>query len=391
MSSLTGKRICFVGKLGGMTKRDAIQMVRQHGGQTADRPTDGANLIVVGADELPLDSDGELLDENVRQAADRGHVEIIGETQLWERLGLLDDDARMRRLYTPAMLAELLQVPVATVRRWHRRGLIMPAKEVHRLPYFDFAEVATARKLANMLAAGISPAAIEKKLESLAQFVPGVKRPLAQLSVIIEGRQILLRQNEGLIDSSGQMRFDFESLEQREAEADVTEACRATVSFADFQAPVHQGPTPQDLLEAANTCEDQGQLLLAVEMYRAALAAGGPQPTICFQLAELLYRLGDVGAARERYYMAVELDGEFVEARANLGCVLAESGELEMAVAAFQGALSLHPDYADVHFQLARSLSELGRNKAANEHWQQFLQLAPDSPWADEARRCLGT
>ena len=72
--------------------------------------------------------------------------------------------APMSTLYTPAMLAELLRVPVATVRRWHRRGLIMPAKEIHRLPYFDFQEVVNARKLDNMLAAGISPAAIEKKL-----------------------------------------------------------------------------------------------------------------------------------------------------------------------------------------------------------------------------------
>jgi hypothetical protein len=47
--------------------------------------------------------------------------------------------------------------------------------------------------------------------------------------------------------------------------------------------------------------------------------------------------------------MALELEEDFVEARANLGCVLAESGELELAVAAFRGALSLHPQYADVH------------------------------------------
>ena len=295
----------------------------------------------------------------------------------------------MSTLYTPAMLAELLHVPVATVRRWHRRGLIMPAKEIHRLPYFDFQEVVNARKLANMLAAGISPAAIEKKLASLAQFVSGVNRPLAQLSVIIEGRQILLRQNEGLIDPSGQLRFDFESLEMRAAEVNDSEPSPATVSFADFQTATNEEPTPHEMLEAAVAYEDQGQLLLAVETYRTALAVGGPQPTVCFQLAELLYRLGDVGAARERYFMAIELDAEFVEARANLGCVLAETGDLEMAIAAFEGALVLHPDYADVHFQLARTLGELGRNETANQHWRKFLQLAPDSPWADEARRFL--
>ena len=55
------------------------------------------------------------------------------------------------------MLAELLGVSVAVIRRWHRRGLIVPAREVRRLPYFDFHEVATARRLAQLLAAGVSP------------------------------------------------------------------------------------------------------------------------------------------------------------------------------------------------------------------------------------------
>jgi len=122
---------------------------------------------------------------------------------------------------------------------------------------------------------------------------------------------------------------------------------------------------------------------------RAAMAAAGPTAEACFQLAELFYRLGDVSAARERYYMAIELDEDYVEARANLGCVLAETGRLELAVAAFQGALAFHGDYADVHYHLARALTELGDRKKAQQHWQAFIRLAPDSPWAEEAREHL--
>ena len=75
------------------------------------------------------------------------------------------------------MLADLLGVSVAVIRRWHRRGLIVPVREVRRLPYFDFQEVATARRLAELLAAGVSPRAIERQLESLARYLPGVTRP----------------------------------------------------------------------------------------------------------------------------------------------------------------------------------------------------------------------
>ena len=124
---------------------------------------------------------------------------MLTETQLWQRLGLVESQQNVHRLYTPAMLAELLHVPVAVIRRWHRRGLIVPARQVHRLPYFDFQEVSTARRLAELLAAGMSPQAIEKKLAQVSRLLPSVQRPLAQLSVIIEGKHLLLRQGDGLI------------------------------------------------------------------------------------------------------------------------------------------------------------------------------------------------
>ena len=89
-------------------------------------------------------------------------------------------------MYTPAMLAQLVGVPVAVVRRWHRRGLIKPEREVRRLPYFDFQEVATARRLAELQSAGASPAAIAKYLQALARYLPHVDRPLAQLAIVVE-------------------------------------------------------------------------------------------------------------------------------------------------------------------------------------------------------------
>ena len=63
--------------------------------------------------------------------------------------------------------------------------------------------------------------------------------------------------------------------------------------------------------------------------------------------------------------MAIELDEDYVEARANLGCVLAETGQRDLAVAAFEGALRYHPDYADVHYHLAHTLDEMGRREQA--------------------------
>jgi tetratricopeptide (TPR) repeat protein len=143
------------------------------------------------------------------------------------------------------------------------------------------------------------------------------------------------------------------------------------------------------MLEMAAELEEQGELAAAAEMLRAALAAAGPTADGCFLLAELLYRMGELAASRERYYMTLELDESFVEARANLGCVLAEQGQLELAAAALDGALAQHADYADAHYHRALVLDDLGRRGEAELHWRRFLELAPESPWAETGRQRL--
>lgn len=388
---LAGRRVAFVGKLAGMSRREAQQFIRQRGGQPIERLEDGPHIVVLGEAELPLGDAADVLAGNdaLRRAAEQGQLAVITETQLWQQLGFVEGERNIHRLYTPAMLADLLGVEVAVIRRWQRRGLIVPAREVRRLAYFDFQEVATARRLAELVAAGVSPVQIEKKLSALHRLAPGVERPLAQLSVIVEGKELLLRQGDGLIEPGGQLRFDFEAraLDRSQAPPSVEAALPTAVETPHGAAL----PSADEMRAWAARLDDEGRLDLAAEVYRTALVAGGPDAELCFLLAELLYRLGDLTAARERYYMAIELDEDYVEARANLGCVLAETGQHDLAVAAFEGALQYHRDYPDVHYHLARTLDELGRREEAELHWRIFLELACDSPWATAARERLGT
>jgi tetratricopeptide (TPR) repeat protein len=386
---LSGQRVALVGKFAGMSKRDAQQLVRRQGGIVVERPDASATLLVVGENELPVleGSLDETFEPEVREAVDRGTLAVISETQLWQRLGLVDHEQHLHRLYTPAMLAKLLGVPVSVLRRWQRRGWIVPVREVRRLPYFDFQEVATARRLNELLAAGMSAAEIEKKLAALARYLPGVKRPLAQLSIIVQGKQLLLRQGDEVIEPGGQLHFDFAG-----AGDDEHASVPASVAFASDILAFNDLPglpiptSPGDMVQLAGQLEDEGHPEAAAEMYRAAMAAGGTSAELCFLLAELLYQIQDLTAARERYYMAIELDEDYVEARANLGCVLSELGETDLAIAAFQGALMYHDDYADVHYHLGRILDDASRPEEAEVHWKSFLRLAPTSPWADEAR-----
>lgn len=288
------------------------------------------------------------------------------------------------RQYTTALLAELAGVDVWRIRNWHRRGWLRASQQQHRVSYFDFAEVAIARQLGQLQRAGATPKQIQEQLAQLQRVAPNVARPMAELGVVLDGRRILLRSDAGLMEPGGQKRFEFD-------EVNATDDSPATIlSPAQLLAQAGASSTPATTLaEWSLELDEQGDLAGAIEMLRAALAAQGPSAEWSFQLAEMLYRQNDLSGARERYYMAIESDEDFVEARANLGCVLSELGQQELAIAALEGAILHHPQYADAHYHLARLLDEASNAGDAERHWQRFLELAPESPWAEEAHERL--
>ena len=388
----------FVGKLGGVNRKEARSVVRRLQGTMVDPIDHSVDLIVVGADVFPSADPERLLDDSILQAVAEQKIEVINETQFWQIAGVVEQESEVGKLYTPAMLAELLQVPMTTIRRWHRRGLITPTRQVKKLPYFDFEEITSARRIAALIASGMNSTQIEKQLSQLAELYPDLQRPLSQLSIIVEGRKILLRQGEGLVEPSGQKRLDFDTVDATDRSDDETPA---TISFASVTGNGLQGvaeaesgfsvgasgkQTKTDFLQLAIELEDEGEFRSAIDVYRSLSLAQGPSADVSFRMAELLYQVNDLAAARERYSMAVEFDEAFVEARANLGCVLVELGQTELALATFEGALEHHPDYPDVHFHLARLLDEIGSDQKAWQHWARFLELTPSGPWADEAR-----
>jgi tetratricopeptide (TPR) repeat protein len=388
---IDGERVAFAGKLGGMNRREARDLVRSNGGTMVERIDASVSLIVIGADASPLSEPEVLWEDWVVERVNAGRLKIIDETQFWQGMGLVDPGLGVEQLYTPSMLAGLLDVSLATIRRWHRRGLITPTRQVKKLPYFDFQEVASARRIAQLVASGATPKTIEDKLSRLAKLYPNLQRPLSQLSVIVEGQNVLLRQGEGLVEPNGQRRIDFDSIGDY-TPIETQESFRViSIEDAVEQKSLEELNTPSEFIRLAIEFEDADDASSAIEVYRAMGLAFGPSTDVCFRLAELLYQVNDLAGARERYFMAVELDESFVEARASLGCVLVELDQRDLALSAFRGALDHHAEYPDVHFHLARLLDEMKMGDEATIHWEKFLELAPKSPWADEARdRLLG-
>jgi tetratricopeptide (TPR) repeat protein len=189
-------------------------------------------------------------------------------------------------------------------------------------------------------------------------------------AVLEQNGTLVARQADGrLVDAAGQLYFEF-------AEG--------------APAPARSTTTADQWFAVAYSRHEAGQLEEAVEAYRHALRAGGPNAALCFHLGNALFALDQKESAAERFQQAVELDPLYAEAWNNLGIVFADTGQLPRAVAAFASAVRANPTYADAHYNLADLLDEQGQVEKARTHWQTYLRLDSHGIWADHARRRLG-
>ena len=366
------QRVYFLGKLSGANRKDAAEIVRLAGGKVANRLTSDVDLIVVG-DENILKQDWNLwndqLDADTREAFEKGTLTILSETHFWEQYGTQPAESS-QTLYTPSMLATMTGLPMPTLRRLQQERVIVPVRQVFRLSYFGKEVILPLKIMQNMIAAGISMRSAIDRLRKIGRYQS------ANLSTVrVEGKNLLFASEGGTVDQNGQKLFAFSEEIEEDSSFDSIDPMAVLDSIF---APDTGRNDPVVLCEAACELEARGNLQGAADLYRSALAAGGPNPQVNFQLAEVLYRQGDLSAARERYFSAIELDDNFVEARANLGCVLAELGRDDLAAAAFRGALKLHPDYAEVRLHLGMLLKRQGRLEEAEEQFQLFKELMPE-------------
>jgi len=312
-----------------------------------------------------------------------------------------DEHPGVSRLYTVAMMADVLRVPRSAVRRWRRSGLIEPVRRAGSIEWFGFQQLVVGRQLVRLLEAGLSLRDIDAQLPVLA---PGGTAEAARIAdrIVADGRRLSIQRDGRIMGAGGQLQLNFYTdglVDSVSADCDgrtpasgvddgpvvigFGHADRARVDADSDVASV------AELFDLATDLEASGALFEAAEALRAVLQAQGPTAQVVFMLAELLYRAGDLTAARERYYATIELDADHLEARASLGCVLAELGEHELAIAALDGVLRQQPDYADAHWHVAGVLHDIGREDDARRHLQEFLALAPESPWATLAESRL--
>lgn len=394
---LQGERVTFTGTLASMTHAEAAQLVQEHGGTATEHVSRQLTMLVVGEEGWPLEDNGQpsvKLQQVERWIHDGCDIHILNESQWLTLLGLNEHREEVHRLYTPAMLSTILRISVHVIRGWERCGLIRPVRKVHRLPYFDFREVSSARRLSELLDSGIDRQEIEESLKRLPAVRRGDERPLEQLEILAHRLGVLIRDRHGLIlPATGQRVFDFDAPRQATSpdasEPDDEQPLSIRIAQTPQQDSSTRTPKNPDWLVEGCRLYDAGNIRDALEAFRLASMASPDSSDVHFQLGECLYRLGNVEGALERYYVAVERDHEFLEAWTQIGCLHRELNDFENARSAFEVALTVLPDYPDALYHLAETSYELQDFEAARRHWEAYLQHDHRGPWADIARQRL--
>ena len=422
---LAGDSVALTGTLASMTHREAGELVEQHGGRFVQSVSRVVSMLVVGEEGWPLEEDGQAsckLIQATALIADGAELRVVSESEWLHLIGLNEQRDEIQRAYTPAMLSRLLELPVNLIRRWSRIGLIHPVRRVCRLPYFDFREVASAQRLARLLDEGVTAEVLESSLSQLSESLSGTDRSLAQLNLLVQDDKVVVRDQHGvlnprtrqrLLDFGSQLSLSLADLDSDASSDDAHEdPGPATISFVEAGLRLadrdmkewtadewfHEGCrlAEESEFESAVNAFRNSLSLLAMEWPTSSLNDmmatddALPDPAdLNFHLADVLYRLGRVEAAIERYHCAIEFAPDFIEAWTQLGCLKFEAGQQDAAEEAFLTAIAIHDANPDALLHYAQLLDATNRPEEALAYWREYLRHDSRGPWADHARERL--
>jgi tetratricopeptide (TPR) repeat protein len=337
-------------------------LVNECGGRFLSYPKRTGFLLVIGDDGWPAERDAKptRVFKRARELQAYGYaVEFLSEERFFDRLGLAQQNHTIRALHTVADLTRILDVSAARIRKWLNVGLIHPVEKVHRLAFFDFRQVANAKRLQELIDDGVSLTEIREGLEQLRDWL-GDTSVFDQLALFEHDGRLVCRLDGRLVEPSGQRLLDFEGADEPDATA---------IAFAG------RAETADDLFDKALALEDAGRLEEASCTYRAAIDLAPTDPVLQFNLGNVLIRAGHADQAVEAYRQAVVCDHQYAEAWNNLGNAYAELEAWEQAVSSLNKAVMLVPGYADAHFNLSDVLKRLGRTAESARHLDIYQRL----------------
>jgi tetratricopeptide (TPR) repeat protein len=335
-----------------MKRAEAFARVREHGGAPREGVTKQTDVLVVGELGWPLLDDGRP-SNSLAQAKSYG-VPVASERRFREWLGLnaSEDEART---WSADQLAALSKLPREVVDELAMFGLIEG-----RDGAFGFRDLAAARQIAGLFAAGTPLSAITKSLSEIRKWLPDAR--LSNLRLFPESSdRILVEQMQGRTDNTGQFVLDVEP-------------------------PADDADT---VFEDAQTAEESGDAAAAEQLYRRAMKMDPNDAAAPFNLGNVLRAAGRPLEAEAAYRAAAKANPGFAPAWYNLADMLDDQRRTAEAVKCLIRALEADPEYADAMYNMALLLQRLERYADAAAAWRRYLDMDGASPSAAHARRAM--
>ena len=335
-----------------MKRAEAFARVRDHGGEPREGVTKQTDVLIVGELGWPLLDDGR--PSNSLAQAKAYHVPIASERQFLEWLGGTAPEEEAKT-YTVSQLAALSRLPKDVVDQLAMFGLIEA-----RGGAFGFRDLAAARQIAGLFAAGTPLSAITKSLSEIRRWLPDAR--LSNLRLFPESSdRILVEQVKGRTDNTGQFVLDVDP----------------------------PADDPDTVFDEAQAAEENGDMAAAEQLYRRAMKIDPADPAAPFNLGNVLRAAGRHLEAESAYRAAVKANPGFARAWYNLADLLDDQRRTHEAVKCLIHALEADPDYADAMYNMALLLQRLERYADAAAAWRRYLDADGGSPSAAHARRAM--
>ncbi|MBV9072341.1 MAG: tetratricopeptide repeat protein [Acidobacteria bacterium] len=268
--------------------------------------------------------------------------------------------------YLRAEVIRILRISPRQLAGWERAGLIAAAES------YSFYDLLQIRKLGELRAKKVRPAAIRASLDAMQRQVSGMQNPLLEAGISSHGSRLTFRhQGRELDPLAGQFLLNFDRPKIVEARA----------------AQPRVAETAAELFAAAVAIEEKPERQNeALQTYRRVLELDPKHAAACINLGTLFYNQQNYIEAEKHYRRAIAIDPRYALGYFDLGNVLDETGRLEEAVSAYQSAIAISPTYADAHYNLALAFERLRRPRKALPHWRSYIKLDPVGAWSNYAR-----